>query len=140
LPAVRSLVEQHGIAEHCTVTGFLGSPEKFEALADADVFALPSYSENFANALFEALACGAPAVISNRVNSWPEVAEAGAATVVDTNIDDLAGAIRELLSSGERRDKLSQNARDFTRQNYDWSIIARKLELEYLSLAEAVPA
>ncbi|MCK1735273.1 glycosyltransferase [Bradyrhizobium sp. 138] len=137
LSAVRALIEAHDIAEDCTVTGFLGAPEKFEALADADVFALPSYSENFANALFEALACGTPCVISNRVNSWPEVAAAGAAAVIDTKVEDLVDALGEVLSSAERRGALSQNARDFTRQNYDWSTIASKLEYEYQSLVNS---
>lgn len=136
LSAVRALIETHDLVDDCTVTGFLGSPEKFEALADADVFALPSYSENFANALFEALACGTPSIISNRVNSWPEVVAAGAAVVTDTKVENLAHALCNVLSSAEQRAALSQNARAFTKKNYDWEIIASKLECEYRSLVD----
>jgi glycosyltransferase involved in cell wall biosynthesis len=131
---VRMLIEDHGIAADCTITGFLSSPEKFEAFADAAVFTLPSYSENFANALFEAMACGTPSVISNRVNSWPEIAEANAAVVVDTNIDDLVSAFESILSNSELSDNLSRSARDFVRQNYDWSTVAQRLEGEYRSI------
>lgn len=131
LPAVRALIEANDLGNECTVTGFLGSPEKFEALADADVFVLPSYAENFANALFEALACGTPSLISNQVYSWPEIVAADAAVVVDTKVDDVAVALRQLLLDRERREELSENAREFCKANYDWSTIARKLEGEY---------
>ncbi|MCA1550702.1 glycosyltransferase [Bradyrhizobium sp. BRP19] len=131
LPMVNALIEANNISANCTITGFLDSPEKFEAMADAEIFVLPSYSENFANALFEAMACGAPSVISNQVNSWPEIAAAEAAFVIDTTVDDLAAALRELLTSSSRRAELSQRARDFCRLHYDWSMIAHKLELEY---------
>ncbi|MCK1345783.1 MULTISPECIES: glycosyltransferase [unclassified Bradyrhizobium] len=131
LSAVQSLIKEYGLSADCTITGFLGVPEKFEALADADVFVLPSYSENFANALFEALACGTPSVISNQVNSWPELSAAGAAVVVDTQVDELTTALHDLLASPERAEMLSNRAREFCRENYDWSTIARKLEVEY---------
>ncbi|MGY3361275.1 glycosyltransferase involved in cell wall biosynthesis [Bradyrhizobium sp. GM0.4] len=133
LPAVRALLESHNLSAECTVAGFLGSPEKFEAMADADIFVLPSYSENFANALFEALACGTPSVISNQVNSWPEIFAAHAAVVVDTTVDELATALRDLLINSDQRQELSKQAREFCRLNFDWSMIAHKLELEYIS-------
>lgn len=85
-------------------------PQKFEALADSEIFVLPSYSENFANALFEALACGVPSVISNQVNSWPEIAAAGAGVVVDTKVDELITALRELLLDSGRRDIVETGA------------------------------
>lgn len=131
LPVVRELIDVHDLSADCTIVGFLNSPEKFEALADADVFVLPSFSENFANALFEALACGIPSVISNQVNSWPEIAAADAAVVINTNVDDLAAALSELLQNPGRRDEVSRHAREFCRLNYDWSMIASKLEDEY---------
>ncbi len=51
--------------------------EKLAALRDARMFVLSSYSENFGLAVIEAMACGLPVVISDRVNIWREVAAAG---------------------------------------------------------------
>ncbi|MCK1550848.1 glycosyltransferase [Bradyrhizobium sp. 177] len=131
LEKVKALVSEYGLSPDCTVVGFLESPMKFEALADADVFVLPSYSENFANAVFEALACGTPTIISNQVHSWPEIAKAGAATVVDTTVEQLAAALCEVLTDSSRRETLSRRAREFVRLNYDWSSIALRLENEF---------
>jgi len=48
---------------------------KWGAFYCADAFILPSHQENFGMALVEALACGKPALISNKVNIWREVIE-----------------------------------------------------------------
>jgi glycosyltransferase involved in cell wall biosynthesis len=55
--------------------GMLKGDAKWGAFYCADAFILPSHQENFGMALVEALACGKPALISNKVNIWREVTE-----------------------------------------------------------------
>ena len=52
----------------------------------AAVFALPSYQENFAITVVEAMSVGTPVLLSQRVNIWPEVetAKAGVISALDT--------------------------------------------------------
>ena len=64
---------RHGIADRVTFTGMLEGSMKWAAFRAAEVFALPSHQENFGLAVAEALACGVPVLISNRVNIWREV-------------------------------------------------------------------
>ncbi len=59
----------------------------------ADVFSLPSHQENFALGVTEALACGLPALISNKVNIWREIESSGAGFV---GADDQAGTVQTL--------------------------------------------
>ena len=80
-PALRALAGREGVAESVVFTGMLRGDDKLDALAAADVWALPSHTENFGNAVVEALAAGRAAVISPAVNIAPEIAAAGAGVV-----------------------------------------------------------
>jgi glycosyltransferase involved in cell wall biosynthesis len=55
--------------------GMLSGDAKWGAFYCADAFVLASHQENFGMALVEALACGTPVLISNKVNIWREVVE-----------------------------------------------------------------
>jgi glycosyltransferase involved in cell wall biosynthesis len=76
-----------------TFTGMLSGNLKWGAFAAADAFVLPSHQENFGIAVAEALACGVPVLISNKVNIWREIDDDHAGYVEE---DDLAGTQRLL--------------------------------------------
>ncbi|MDB6150097.1 MAG: glycosyl transferase group 1, partial [Chthoniobacter sp.] len=63
--------------------GMLSGDVKWGALRAAEAFVLPSHQENFGIAVAEALACGTPVLISNKVNIWREIEGDGAGLVED---------------------------------------------------------
>ena len=70
--------------------GMLRGDAKWDALQGAEAFVLPSHQENFGIAVAEALSCGTPVLISDKVNIWREIA-GDAAGLVGT--DDHAGTL-----------------------------------------------
>jgi glycosyltransferase involved in cell wall biosynthesis len=68
-----------------TFTGMLAGRDKLAAFAGSDVFVLPSYSENFGMTVLEAMACGTPVVVTNKVGISREVAKNHAGVVVDAH-------------------------------------------------------
>lgn len=82
-----------GIAERITWTGMLQGELKWGAFYASEVFCLSSHQENFGIVVAEALACGKPVLISNKVNIWREI-EAAKAGFVDT--DTVEGTVRNL--------------------------------------------
>lgn len=54
---------------------------KWGAFASCEAFILPSHQENFGLAVAEALACGRPVLISDKVNIWREISDDGAGLV-----------------------------------------------------------
>jgi glycosyltransferase involved in cell wall biosynthesis len=85
---LKSLAEDVGIGKRVTWTGMLSGDLKWGAFQAADAFILPSHQENFGIAVAEALGCGVPVLISNQVNIWREIQEAGAGLIES---DDQAG-------------------------------------------------
>lgn len=79
-----------GIAHRITWPGMLLGEMKWGAFYAAEVFCLPSHQENFGIVVAEALACGKPVLISNKVNIWREIEADSAGLVAD---DTLAGTV-----------------------------------------------
>ena len=109
---MKSMAQTLGIGDRVTWTGMLAGDLKWGAFHAADVFVLPSHQENFGIAVAEALACGLPVLISNKVNIWREVRMHGAGMVEG---DDQPSVDRMLASwisadDGQRR-AMRDNAR-----------------------------
>lgn len=82
-----------GLSDRVTWTGMLSGDRKWGAFHAADAFVLPSHQENFGIAVAEALACGLPVLISDKINIWREIIEDGAGLVAE---DTEAGTTRLL--------------------------------------------
>jgi glycosyltransferase involved in cell wall biosynthesis len=132
-PALRAEAERAGLAGRVTFTGMLTGDAKLEALAAATVWALPSQTENFGNAVVEAMAAGVPVVISPHVNIAPDIAAVGAGIVTERTPAAFASAISALLDDPEERSALAGRGRAFA-QRYDWSAIAPRLAAMYDSV------
>jgi len=110
--------------------------ERFEALADADLFILPSYQENFGIAVIDSHAAGTPVLISDQVNICNEIREAGVGGVVPTEVEPLSREIARWMSDENLRKEASRRAVPFVRERYDWNHIARHWAGHYENLAQ----
>lgn len=117
---MRMWLAEEGILDRVTFTGMLYGKDKLAAFNDADVFVLSSYTENFGVAIVEAMACGMPVVISDRVNIWREIADAEAGLVTKCNADDVYKGMSMLLKDRDLRVKLGRNARELVAERYSW--------------------
>jgi glycosyltransferase involved in cell wall biosynthesis len=132
----RAWVRKYGIENKTVLTGMLTGPEIQEAYRDAEMFALPSYSENFGIAVVEAMAMGVPVLISDRVNIWREVAGAGAGLVSAPDVDGFAELIHQAAAPDFDLAGMGARARALARTRFDWSEIGGSLEALYRSVSE----
>jgi glycosyltransferase involved in cell wall biosynthesis len=90
--------EELGIAPRITWTGMLSGDMKWGAFYTADVFCLPSHQENFGIAVVEALACGKPVLISDKVNIWREIEQDGAGIVGSDTLEGTVDTLKRWLA------------------------------------------
>lgn len=131
---VRAWIRDEGIASAVTFTGLLQGELRAAAMRDSEMFVLPSYSENFGIAVIEAMACGLPVVISDKVNIWREVKAVNAGMTTECDIEAVAEAMDGLLSDRENAARMGQNGKLLVAERYNWPSIARMLEAAYTSL------
>ena len=119
------VVEELGIADRIVLPGWIEHGDSPAVYAAADLFAFPSLYEGFGIPLIEAMACGCPIVTANTC-APPEVCDGAAQLVNPLDVDDIAAAMRRVLSDGTLRAKMVarglERARDFS-----WEKCARQV-------------
>ncbi|MET0465736.1 MAG: glycosyltransferase [Chitinophagaceae bacterium] len=110
-------------------TGMLRGDAKFGALYGCEAFILPSHQENFGIAIAEALACHKPAMISNKVNIWREIKEAGAGLIEEDTKEGVQKLLRGWLElSSTQKTKMTENAGNVFRQQFSTEQFAIRLK------------
>jgi glycosyltransferase involved in cell wall biosynthesis len=136
---LQALARACNIEERVTWPGMLQGDMKWGAFYASDVFALPSHQENFGVAVAEALACGLPVLLSDKVGVWREV-ESDRAGLVSS--DTISGTQRNLLNwhSLDAFDKAKM--REQARRTFDarFGIASMVDALTALLQPQAVPA
>jgi glycosyltransferase involved in cell wall biosynthesis len=108
---LKALAQRLGITDRVTWPGMLKGEGKWGAFYSAEVFALPSHQENFGIAVAEALGCGLPVLISDKVNIWREVLSSNAGFVAPDNELGTLQLLSQWLSlAPERRVEMRANA------------------------------
>jgi glycosyltransferase involved in cell wall biosynthesis len=117
-------------------TGFLSGDAKEAVLADADLFVLPSYSENFGIAVAEAMAAGLPVVVSDQVGIHQDVRSARAGIVVPCDAQKLAEALVKLLADPELGGAMGARGEALVRRRYSSEAVTRQLIGVYNDVAD----
>lgn len=133
---VRDWVRERGLGEMVHFIGHLDGADVIQAYVDADVFVLPSYTENFGMTVVEAMACKLPVVISDQVNIHREVSAAGAGVVTHCDAEGIAQALTGLLNNVGQRRALGEAGRRMVRERYTWPTIVDVLTREYQAVIE----
>lgn len=113
----RQMVEALGLPVR--FAGFLNQREITRAYLAADCLVLPSdFGETWGLVVNEAMACGLPALVSDRVGCWPDLVKEDRTGMVFPcgDIDALAGKLLELSSDPARLAGMGAQASEHIRQ------------------------
>ena len=101
------------LEEDVVWAGFLDGKAKLAAFAAADLYVLPSYSENFGIALLEAMAAGLPCMSTDQVALAVEAGDAVRRVSLEAAL--WAEAICEVLADTSGRSRLAHSAQRYSK-------------------------
>jgi glycosyltransferase involved in cell wall biosynthesis len=128
---LKAKAQSLGIADRVDWAGHVEGDAKAAAFADADLFVLPSYSENFGIAAAEALAAGLPCVLGEGVAITKDVVEAQAGIAVGTDATSIAQGLRRIIADHDALPALSANAMRLARERYSIEAMGASLKRLY---------
>lgn len=154
LNVVKDRIKKYGFQKDFSYLGVLDDKSKWKAYRRANLFVLPTYSENFGIVVAEALAAGVP-VITTKGTPWAELqgspkslriekksslithhssfaASGRAGWWIDIGVDPLVQVLQEALSlSDEDRQLMGKNGRKLVETKYSWGSIADDMKSAY---------
>lgn len=129
--SLKKLADEKGVSEQVHWLGYVGGDPKAELFASADIFVLPSYSENFGIAVVEALSAGLPCVLGKGVAVAGDVVEAAAGIAVEPEPKQIAEAIMRLMDDAGLRREMEVNARQLVSDKFSTEAMGRSLVALY---------
>ena len=127
---VEALAKTLGV-DRVEFPGPLFGDAKAQAYSGADLFVLPTHSENFGMVVAEALAHGCPAVVS-RGAPWAGLETEGCGWWVDNSVESLVAALDAAMHSPpEQLAAMGLRGRAWMERDYGWAAIGQKMDAAY---------
>ena len=129
-PRLEALAREAGVAGRVVFLGPVDGADKAALLHGCAALALSSYSENFGNAVLEAMAAGRPVVVTPEVGLADVVREERAGLVADGDPALLGAALGALLADPER-EAMGRRGAEAARRRFGWAAVAAEMEAVY---------
>ena len=111
--------------------GEINGQAKYDFLTEADIYVLPSHTENFGVTVAEALACGTP-TIASQGTPWEGLETEKCGKWVSIGVDPLVEALRELTSlTDDERAAMGERGRAWIQRDFAWDGIGAKMKAAY---------
>ena len=130
-PSLRRAVERHKLRGKVRFFGFVPELTLVALYRAADVFVFPSLYEGFGLPPLEAMANGTP-VVTSKISSLPEVVGDAALTVDPYNVDEIADAMKKILSDEATRERLKQKGR-LRAKRFSWGEAVAQIQETYMT-------
>jgi glycosyltransferase involved in cell wall biosynthesis len=126
-PELEALTRRYSVVDRVRFLGSIDDNEKWALLASARILVLPSYSENFGNAVLEAMAAGCPVIVTPEVGIARIVQEAGCGVVVAGDPANLGLEMKRLLDDDSLRRDMGKAGRCAVQMRYSWKTIGKQM-------------
>lgn len=121
--------DEIGIPSHSNIEyrGFVSSEEKFQIMAGASIFVMPSPHESFSIVTLEAMAQGTPVLVNGSCQVLVEhIARSGGGKIY-YNYEDFAKSIKEMMADENKLAEMGDAARKYVVSNYGFKSVKNNL-------------
>ena len=122
-----------GIENKIEWLGWKGREEKFEVLAQADLFVLTSYNENFANVVIEALHTATPVLLTEGVGLSAFVQEQGLGWICKAEPVSIKAALEAAIAGKQKRNRITDVAPSIINANFSPAELVPQYQQLYAS-------
>jgi glycosyltransferase involved in cell wall biosynthesis len=128
---IQKAIEKAGLDDYFQFIGPVSDQEKWSWYKLAELFILPSFSENFGLVIAEALASETP-VITTQGTPWKDLLEYNCGWWVKAEVLDMAQALQEAVSLKEEELRvMGKKGRKLVEKKYSWPAVAARIENAY---------
>lgn len=125
---------KQGVGEMMNFRGGVYGDEKWQLFKNADLFVLPTYSENFGIVVAEALACGTP-VITTKGTPWQDLEDCHCGWWTEIGTDAIIETLRRfLILNDDELEVMGRNGRKLVEEEYSAEKMAKDMMGVYNSL------
>ncbi len=133
---VERLIHEQGLANIIAFEGPLEGESKAAAYREADLFILPSHTENFGMAIGEALSYGVP-VLTTKGTPWSSLIDHQCGWWVDVDSTAIAHALREATSlNSTTLQEMGARGLEMARNAFSWKDVATDFSSLYRKVME----
>jgi len=136
LGEVKTLVRARGLESSFEFLPEISDDDKWQLYRSADLFVLPTHSENFGLVVAEALSCGVP-VITTTAAPWKDLQDHRCGWWIPDSVERLAATLRDATSAPpESLQRMGARGRGLIRDKYSWDSTGTRMLDVYRWLVE----
>lgn len=117
---IHNMIDEYGMKEFIKICGQVDDKTYAELFNQADAFAFVNIDQSWGLAVFEAMSCGLPVLVSNSVGATELLHDGKDAIIVDPfDINAIEGVLERLMTDRDYYNEISDNAFHIVKE-YTW--------------------
>ncbi|MBI2633433.1 MAG: glycosyltransferase [Parcubacteria group bacterium] len=133
---INQLIKKYNVHTSVVFTGMLTGEDKVAAFQESDVFALPTYSENFGMAVVEAMYYKLPIIITEKVGISQLIMQYNAGIVIKKNEQELTNALIKILTRAYDTTEMISRGKHLVETEFNCQNVAKRHIETYNMLLE----
>ncbi|MCG2790650.1 MAG: glycosyltransferase family 4 protein, partial [Actinomycetia bacterium] len=125
---ILKLVSRLNLKKQVNFLGVVSEEELVNYYSNSDAFVFPNHPQTWGLAVFEAMACGTPVIVSTGAGASEVLTDGENALLVPPERpEEIAACLQKLLNDEKLWERLSINGRKFVEENIRWDLYGKKM-------------